>query len=158
MPESLSVPMAAPGLTVLGHSKIQMTQELPILPQHITPHPSHSKSNDTAIDHRAMVTIEPWSIVLSLDFEISWAWSVFLTVVISTLTMEMGSYCRQRANVKECESLLFLYRTVLRLRKIGVLWIRVRSKSCENRALDLMKNLPRKQNKPSANIIPLSAL
>jgi hypothetical protein len=53
--------------------------------------------------------------------------------------MEMGSKCRQRANGKECKSLFFLYRTVLRLRKIGVIWIRVSSKSCKKRALDLPK-------------------
>jgi hypothetical protein len=67
-------------------------------------HPSHSKSNDTAIDCRVMVPMEPWSIVLLLDFEISWAWSVFLTVAFLTSTMEMDFKCRQGANVKECES------------------------------------------------------
>jgi hypothetical protein len=73
--------MAAPGFTVVGHRKIQTTQELPIssFAEHYSPliHQSYSKSEDTAIDHRAMVPIEPWSIVLSSDFEVSLAWSAF---------------------------------------------------------------------------------
>jgi hypothetical protein len=59
----------------------------------------------------------------------------------------MAMFCCASADydcVEHLASVLYSeYSTVLRLRKIGMLWIRVRRKSCKNRALLLRKNLPR---------------
>ena len=72
----------------------------------------------------------------------------------SATTLCMAMFCCASADydcVEHLVSVLYSeYRTVLKLRKIGVFRIRVRRKSCENRALDLMKIGARSEESPEA--------
>jgi hypothetical protein len=91
------------------------------------------------------LTIEPWSIVESLDFCTSWGWDV-LSALMTTRTMEMRSDCSQRWTVNICWQQI-LYEQVLPLRNFNSSDTRMRRKSSENRALDLTKIGARKREK-----------